>query len=216
MTAHPDVETLSTYLDRQLSRLERTRVEEHLEGCDDCRECLVGLEKVVGRLRALERQAPPSHLGAHLHKLASLQATEPTLMRRFERGVARVNLQSSIAPVFAVVVALILIIYLLSWGLHRQATGRIPVHLESQTTAVEGSGVESHQQVAGRTFDLYEGVWIEQGLEDRPVVEVLGDTDSRVQNWLAENPELKAIDTLGGSVRLAIDGRVVEIRYAVP
>ena len=216
MTAHIDIETLSTYLDRRLSDMERSEVQKHLENCNECCEHLVSLRKVVGSLQALERMAPPSHFGTHLHRLAALQVSETTLMQRLERRVARLNLHSSIAPVFAVVMALILIIYMLSWGLHRQASGRIPVHLNPEGMVEEGHGVESHQQVAGRTFRLYEGVWIELGLEDRAVAKVFSGADPRVRSWLAENPELEAIATLGGSVRLAIDGQVVEIRFAVP
>jgi len=216
MTAHPDVEILSTYLDSELSRRERRQVEEHLEVCDDCLERLSSLQKVVGNLQVLERLAPPPHLGAHLHRLASLQASQPTLTQRLEQGVSRFTFQSAIAPVFAVVVALILIIYMLSWGLHRQATSRIPVHLEPEKTMVESTGMESSRRVAGRIFNLADGVWIEQGLDREAVTEQVSGVDPRVQAWFARSPELAQIATLGSRVRLVMEDRLVEIRFGVP
>ena len=216
MTAHPDVETLSTYLDSELSRRLRHQVEEHLEVCDDCRERLSSLEKVVGHLRALERQAPPPHLDAQLHRLASLEASRPTLIQRLEQGVARINLQSNLAPLFAIVVALILIIYMLSWGLHRQATRRIPVHLEPQDTTIDAPVMESSRQLAGRSFDLVDGVWIEHGLAGVDVEEQVSGSDPRVQSWFVSYPELEEIADLGSRVRLAIEEKVVEIRFDVP
>lgn len=216
MNTHPDVETLSIYLDSRLSRLERSRVDEHLERCGDCRERLCSLEKVVEDLRSLERMAPPPHLGTHLHRLAALQASEPTLIQRLEHSVSRFNVHSTIAPVFAVVVALIVIIYMLSWGLHRQATGRIPVHLEPEETVIDTLAVESSRQVAGRTFALDDGVWIERGLEDLPPIQILSGTDPQVQSWMADTPALATIATLGQRVRVVMNGSVVEIRFETP
>jgi len=216
MTAHLDVETLSTYLDRELSRRERGQVEEHLEHCDDCQERLWSLQKVVGNLQALERLAPPPHLGTHLHRLASLQASQPTLLERLEQGASRFNLQSTLAPVFAVVLALILIIYMLSWGLHRQATGRIPVHLEPENARVDAAAVESSRRIAGRIFNLVGGMWMEQGLEGEVVTEQISGSAPRVQAWLASSPELEEIADLGDRVRLVMGDRVVEIRFDEP
>jgi anti-sigma factor RsiW len=216
MTAHPEVEILSTYLDRELSRPERCQVEEHLERCEDCRQRLSSLQRVVGDLQALERLAPPPHLGAHLHRLASLEASQPTLIQRLEHRASRFILQPSIAPIFAIVMALILIIYLLSWGLHRQATGRIPVHLEPEGTRIESTEVESPRQIAGRAFRLDDGVWVEEGLGDETAVETMSSSDPRVQSWLAATPELQEIAALGDRVRLRMGDRVVEIRIDTP
>lgn len=216
MTAHPDVETLSTYLDYELSSRERSRVEEHLEVCDDCRQRLSGLEGVVGGLKNLERLAPPAHLGPQLHRLASLEASRPSLFDRLERGVTRVNLQSNLVPIFAIVMALILIIYLLSWGIHRQANGRIPVHLEPPGAQVDAVAAESSRELAGRTFDLIDGVWVERGLVGQTVAEHLSGSSPRVQSWFADHAGLAEIADLGGRVRLAIEETVVEIRFDEP
>lgn len=219
MTVHPDVEILSTYLDRELGRREQSQVEEHLERCDDCREKLSGLQKVVKNLQALERLAPPQHLGTHLHRLASLEICQPTLTQRLEQRVSRFSLQPSVAPIFAIVVALIVIIYMLSWGLHRQATGRIPVHLESEVTesaTVEGQGMGSSRQIAGRAFTLEAGIWIEEGLEGQTVAETMSSSDPRAPAWLADTPELQEITALGDRVQLMMGDRVVEIRLDTP
>jgi len=216
MTAHTDVELLSTYLDHQLSHREQSRVEEHLEQCEDCRERLTSLQRVVGNLQAMERLAPPVHLGAHLLRLTSLKASQPTLVQRLEQGASRFNLQPSIVPIFAIVVALIVIIYMLSWGLHRQATGRIPVHLEPDNAMVESLGMESSRQIAGRTFNLTDGVWVEEGLAGEIVVETMSRSDPRVQEWLAEGPEAREIAALGDRVRLTMGSRVVEVRFDSP
>lgn len=219
MTVHPDVEILSTYLDRELGRREQSEVEEHLERCDDCRERLTGLQKVVGNLQALERLAPPPHLGTHLHRQASVEAAQPSLIQRLEQRVSRFSLQPSIAPIFAIVMALILIIYMLSWGLHRQATGRIPVHLEpevTESTTVEGQGLGASRQIAGRAFTLVAGIWVEEGLETEEVAETMSGSDPAVQSWLVATPELREIATLVDPVRVRMEDRVVEIRFDTP
>jgi len=219
MTVHPDVEILSTYLDRELGRQAQGEVEEHLERCDDCREKLTGLQKVVGNLQALERLAPPPHLGTHLHRLASVEAAQPTLIQRLEQHLSRFSLQPSIVPIFAVVMALILIIYMLSWGLHRQATGRIPVRLEpevSESTPVAGQAMGSSRQIAGRAFTLIAGIWVEEGLQAEEVAEAMSGSDPAVQSWLAATPELQELATLGDPVRVRLEERVVEIRFDTP
>ncbi len=213
MSAHIDVETLSTYLDQQLSSRRQGLVEEHLDRCGECRERLADLRRVVGHLRDLERQAPPPHLGAHLHRLASLEASQQSLAERLEQGASRFKLQSNLAPIFAVVLALILIIYLLSWGIHRQSAGRIPVHLMPEAAPVEPLESAAARTVAERTFELSDGVWVEQGLAGRPVAVEIPSDDPRFVDWLLEVPERRALETLGTRVRLWLDGEVVEVRF---
>ena len=213
MTAHLEVEVLSSYLDRELSHREENRVNTHLERCADCRATLAGLGRVVGRLQTLERQEPPAHLGNQLHRLAALEAARPGLFDRLERGVGKIPLQSSIVPVFAIVVALILIIYMLSWGVHRQATGRIPVHLEPPAGTASSIEPPPDQQVGGRTFSFVDGVWIEAGLAPIDDAEAMSVADPRVQSGLAQTPAMREIVSLGNRVRLRMGDRVVEIRF---
>ena len=101
MTTHVDIETLSTYLDRELSAPEIRQVQEHLELCDGCRDRLWSLEKVVGNLKQLDRLAPPPHLESDVHRLAALQASGPSLAQRLEKNLARFTYSSLVLPFFA-------------------------------------------------------------------------------------------------------------------
>lgn len=128
--------------------------------------------------------------------------------------MSRFAYPSSILPIFAVVVALIVIIYMFSLGLHRQATGRIPVHLEPDEIHLErGDSLEMHD-VAGRLFYLVDDLWLEQGLEGATEVEVIPGGDPRVEALLSEEPRLQGIVDLGSRVRLqTAQGEVVEIHF---
>lgn len=55
---------LSEYIDGELAPAERTALEAHLAGCDECRDTLAGLRRVVTRARALEDRPPASDLWA--------------------------------------------------------------------------------------------------------------------------------------------------------
>ena len=177
MTDHLSVETLSTYLDRELVGSEYRQVEAHLESCLQCREHLQSMQKVVGRLQAMDRLTPPPHLGFLIRRLASTAASRPTLVERMETEASRFTVQAAVAPFFAVVLALVVIIYMLSWGLHHQDTGRIPVHLEPEPVTLDSTrssevppddkaDTEMSRSVADRLFDRSQGVWIERGLTD--------------------------------------------------
>ena len=50
---------LSPYIDGELSSLEKTRVERHIEKCDACRRELESLRATVGLLRRVSQVAPP-------------------------------------------------------------------------------------------------------------------------------------------------------------
>ncbi len=56
---HVDVDTLSAYLDHQITPVERTRVEGHLATCVECRGELDGLRRTVTLLQALPRVPVP-------------------------------------------------------------------------------------------------------------------------------------------------------------
>ncbi len=55
-------ERLSEYIDGELAPAARTALEAHLAGCDECRDTLAGLRRVVTRARALEDRRPASDL----------------------------------------------------------------------------------------------------------------------------------------------------------
>jgi anti-sigma factor RsiW len=56
---HLDVDLLSAYLDNQVSRAERGRIEGHLSACETCQRELEALRQTVGLLRAMPRQPVP-------------------------------------------------------------------------------------------------------------------------------------------------------------
>lgn len=216
MIAHPDVEVLSTYLDRELGRREENRVTEHLEGCAECRSTLASLRRVVGRLQDLERLAPPPHLGMQVHRLAALETRRTGPFERMEQGIARINLQSTLVPVFAIVLALVVITYMLSWGVHRQSTQRIPVDLEPKGGIVSEITPPTERQIAERTFTLLDEVWVEEGLAEVEASLSMSESDPRFRSWLEQAPGMHEVTTLGGRVRLRMDDQVVEIRFAGP
>lgn len=53
---------LSDYLDGDLDAEERTGLEAHLMGCENCRETLAGLRRIMARARALEDRTPERDL----------------------------------------------------------------------------------------------------------------------------------------------------------
>ena len=63
MSEHPN-ELLSSYLDDDVSALERMRVESHLLQCEQCRAELDGLRRVVRRAAALDDRPPQKDLWA--------------------------------------------------------------------------------------------------------------------------------------------------------
>lgn len=244
--SHPSVERLSTYLDERLVEAERRRLESHLEECSECHQRLQGMRRVMQRLETLDQQAPPPHLGLLLRRLAAQQATRPTLVDKLEKGARRFTVQATVAPVFAVVLALALIIYLLSWGIHRQEHGNIPVILETEPmSAAEEAPVaeemaarsevgarvgavsapasenapekrdrQPERRRAGRTFVRHGETWIEEGLDLEGAVDQLSFDDSVVQSWVQIYPELGELQSLGGTIRLRVEGRVVEIVFS--
>lgn len=241
--SHPSVELLSTYLDAGLAEGERRQLESHLEKCSKCNQRLQGMRRVMQRLETLDEQAPPPQLGFQLRRLAAQQASRSTLVDRLEKGARRFTVQATVAPVFAVVLALALIIYMLSWGIHRQEHGNVPVILEPEPMAVtEGASVadekavrsevgdrasalsapaaedvpgkrdrQAEQRRAGRAFVRHGEIWIEEGLEVESVTERLSFDDPVVQSWLKSYPELRDLQSLGGTIRLRVEDRVVDI-----
>lgn len=210
MTSHPRVEILSTYLDSELALAERQRVEAHLEECESCRHRLEALRSVVDRLSELERRSPPPHLDYRLRRLAGLGPSPPTLAERLERGASLFNWGNSLLPLFGVVVALAIIIYLVATAIQwRDMAGTDDLAIES------GSMVEI-RAVADRIFEREDEIWIERGLQGAAVTGRYPVGDSRVEEWLGESPELRELADLGGVVRVRVGEGIVEIDFDAP
>jgi Putative zinc-finger len=58
MTPHDELDQLSAYIDGELDDDVRTRLETHLQGCDECRTTLVALRSTLVDLGALPEPAP--------------------------------------------------------------------------------------------------------------------------------------------------------------
>lgn len=143
MKRHARVEDLSTYLDDELAAAERQRLEGHLQQCPRCREQLQGMRRVVEGLEAMSKVAPLPYLEQEVRRSVLQRPRLDGPLTRAERGISRWMLRPSWVPAFATVMALVLIIYLFSWGLYRQQQRGIPVVLESESneTGVPESGV---------------------------------------------------------------------------
>lgn len=211
--AHPSVERLSAYLDEQLAGAERRRLELHLEACSQCHRRLQGMRRVVARLRTLDRQAPPPYLGFLLRRSAALEAKRPTLVERLEASAKRFTLHAAVAPVFAVVLALGLIIYLLSWGIHQQEQGHVPVILEAEQEpeaknppAAEGVAARSEVPARAEVFGAASSEDVRDRGDRQPRERWAGrEFSRRGEVWIEKGVEI------GGAVdQFAFDDPVVQ------
>ena len=135
--SHTSVEMLSSYLDGELSRGRRLRVERHLEECEDCRHRLEGMHRVVETLEGLGRISPTPCLEQQVLKSVATRAREVSLLDRLEGAAERLHIERWVwLPTFGVVIALASIVYLFSWGLQRQHQG-LPVVLDAGPPASE-------------------------------------------------------------------------------
>ncbi len=204
MTVHASLEHLSSYLDSELAESQRRTLEDHLTDCPSCRHRLAGLESVAARLARLEQQAPPPELGFMVERRIAAEANRASLGSRLEETVKTVLVQPSLTPVFGLVVALALILYLFSFGVARRQEGgtRLVPVFDSATPA------ESARTIGDRSFDEVDDVWVERGLDPAAAVEVLD-----LSSGGPLPPELAAYRELGPRVRLRYEGRIVEVNF---
>lgn len=204
MTVHASLERLSSYLDAELAESQRHELEEHLTECSACRHRLAGLRSVAGQLRRLEQQAPPQELGFLVERQVAAERDRQTLGGRLEQTVKTFLVQPSLTPVFGLVVALALILYLFSFGVARRQEGgtRLVPVFETTTPAAES------RTVVGRTFERGEGLWVERGLDPGRPAEILD-----LRSGQGVPAELEVFRELGPRVRLRFEGRVVEVIF---
>ncbi len=199
MTVHASLEQLSSYLDAELARRERAELEGHLSGCPTCRRRLDGLRGVVARLERLEQQAPPRDLAVLVERRVAVETGRPRLGTRLEETVKTFLVQPSLTPIFGLVVALALILYLFSFGVARQQERG--TRLVVPAPAPESVVVRT---IEGREFALSGEIWIERGLEKVASFETL---DLSAAETLPD--ELEPFAQLGGRVILTHEGRPV-------
>lgn len=203
MTVHASLEQLSSYLDAELAKRERAELEGHLSDCPSCRRRLDGLRGVVARLERLEQQVPPRDLSFLVERRVAAETGRDGLRNRLEETVKTFLVQPSLTPVFGLVVALALILYLFSFGVAR--------HQERGTRlVVPGPALQTEtvRTVAGREFTLSAGVWIERGLERASSLELLD-----LSNGETIPDELAPFAQLGPQVRLSYRGRPVMVVF---
>lgn len=203
MTVHASLEKLSSYLDAELASGARVELEAHLSDCSTCRHRLDGLRRVVARLERLEQQAPPAELALLVERRVAAEAGRDGLRERLEQTVKTFLVLPSLTPIFGLVVALALILYLFSFGLARhQAPGTRLV------VPVSEPAPDAPRMIAGRDFERVGDVWVERGLGAAQPEERLDFRgDSAPPTVLAPFAEL------GGPVRLAHEGRVIELVF---
>ena len=120
MKAHPETQLLSAYLDRELVDRETRRVEGHLSECLRCQQRLDGLREVVAKLHRVESAHFPRFLYDQIPHRISLESRPQGLIDRFENRLRRIYFpESSIPLTFALVMALVVVVYFFVWGADR-------------------------------------------------------------------------------------------------
>ena len=232
---HASVEVLSSYLDGELTSDRRRQVELHLDECQECRHRLEGLHGVVENLERLGRISPAPFLERQVLHSAATSAYPQSLMDRLEKGASRLHIERWVwMPTFGMVIALVSIIYLFSWGLERRNHG-LPVVFNDETPEVKsadnlGSPQRLRQesmlgeapdealsprtaQVGDRSFELVDGLWIEKGVDPRAPSMSVDPVETGAPEWLEQLPNLAELERLGGPVRLRIGDRLVQLEF---
>lgn len=213
MSEHPNVEILSGYHDGELGPAKRAEIERHLASCGHCRHRLNGLQEVSMRLGQLGSLEPPVALRTTLERRLRDREVSKDPVQRLEATLRSLSLQPSLAVIFALIIALAVIMFLFVHGVDRHRRG-LPVHLERAPSSEAGSGGSAGvRYLAGRAFVPLPGGrgWSERGLEGSKVDERVETASRAGRLWLASHPELEALTRLSGTVRFSVDGRVVEL-----
>lgn len=211
-------ELLSAYLDGELRPEEEQGVEELLEQEPAAREQLEGMRRVVGHLRHVERMAPPQTLDMAVTRRIALEGEHRSLLDRIEDGMTGMGggKQGNLFFLFALVVALALIILFFSHGLQKSQDGLIPVIFD-EPPQVEDADLATARQVVvgGALFQRHEDehhdtLWVEDGLQPATEGELVLLGSARAEELLAKHPELKGIALLG-HVKVEVAGQVLEL-----
>lgn len=218
MSAHVTTENLSAYLDRELPDRRVREVERHLEGCSSCRANLDSLSRVVHRLQAIERVAPPPLLAGDVARRVALDRQPKSLMERLESRLTSRPLQSQIFNTFALVMALAAIVYIFAFSADLIERKSVPVRVVSPEASKEflrqheiSIGMRSEQD--GRVFHREGDLWREEGASGDPETEIAASSTEGLA-LQERNPELAPLLGQGQPVILrdgGPEGRVVKI-----
>jgi len=211
MSPHASVETLSAYLDEELGPDEAGLLEEHVEACDSCRSRLVGMRGVVASLRHMERMAPPPTLSQLVARRVVLVREERGLLDRLEKQLAGAQRQSPIFFLFALTIALAVIVLLFAQAVEIHQKSTIPVVFEDLPAATQEAEAAAPRRAAGRTFYLVDALWVEEGVDPQAVDLTLSATSTTWAEMVTEEPELVELSELDGSVVARLGGRTVRL-----
>lgn len=211
-------ELLSAYLDGELRPEEEIRVEEMLDSDPSARRQLEGMRRVVSHMRHVERAAPPQTLDMAVARRIALDGEHRSLLDRIEDGMAGLGggKQSNLFFLFALVIALAVILLLFSHGLEKAQNGLIPVVFDEPPEVEDADLATARQVVVGgalfqRHADQHVGVlWVEDGLTPYAAAELVLLDSERGRRLLADHPELRGVAMLG-HVKMEIAGEVIEL-----
>lgn len=211
-------ELLSAYLDGELRPEEEKDVEALLEQEPEAREQLEVMRRVAGHLRHVDRLKPPQTLDMAVTRRIALEGEHRSLLDRIEDGMATLGgaRQSHLFFLFAVVVALAVIILFFSHGLQKSQNGLIPVVFDEPAELEDADLSTARQVVVGgalfqRHEDRHRGtLWVEDGLTPEAEAELVPLGSERADELMAQFPELRGIALLG-HVKVEVGGRVLEL-----
>ncbi len=225
MSAHATVRELSELVDRQLDERRRRALESHLEDCGRCRERLAGLRRIAAGLGSLPPLEPPAELGRRVELGVRRVAARVSWRERLEGGLRRSLIQPVLLPVLAVVLALTVILYVFSEGLARiesRGTTRLVIEPRVEAPAAPEGGGEPpapaviERRVADRWFDRIDGAWVERGLAGKAPTARFDLTRGGPAERAGYEARLAPFAVLGGTVRLELDGEIVEAVFPPP
>jgi hypothetical protein len=169
MSRHCSLEVLSSFVDRELEKAKQKWVEEHVSRCTECSDRLAGLAQVVRQLQRLEGVSPPPTLGLRLERRIRLERRKKGLATLLEKEAGRWLKQPVLAPLFAIVLALGIILYLFAVGVGHQEARTTRLVIAEGTEEIpfeegEGQGAEVPEKVledrlqGGRSLEDEEAV----------------------------------------------------------
>jgi hypothetical protein len=215
VSAHVTTESLSAYLDRELPGNRVREVERHLEDCPRCRADLESLSRVIRRLQAVQRVAPPPLLAGDVARRVALDGRPRSLVERIESRLSGQPFQSNIINTFALVMALAAILYLFAFSLDLIERKQIPVRVVSPEASAEffrqhEIAIGMRSEVADRVFHREGDLWREDGAAGEPDAELAASSPEglAVQE---RNPELGVLLGQGEAVILRDGDRIVKI-----
>ncbi len=199
---HAETDLLSAYLDGELPSDEARALEEHVARCPSCRAELDGLAAVVGRLRRLERQAPPPVLAQRVTRRVAVEGRPTGLIARIEAALRRLDVDPGTMVTFGVVIALAAMLALLGSSLEEAARRR-------EAIEAEWSGLQLVTAVVGdHRFDRDGGLWREVGTGEpevrlpasSPEAQAILDATPRLRDLLAHSEGVVLLDATGRTV----------------